>query len=179
MLQRIRNCFGIKIEPLEGIVEVDETFIGGKMVGGQGGKGKSIVMGMLERVSGKVISQVVPNRKSITLTPHITQNISPNSDIMTDEFLSYKSLKEYYNHQFVNHSQKEWVRGNVHTNNLEGFWSILKRGITGIYHFITKKHIQKYVDEFSFRHNTIEYTENERFDYFWHCSFHSDRLYCL
>jgi len=166
LLHRIRNCFNIPSEPLNNEVELDETFIGGKMENGQGGKGKMIVFGMKER-GGNFIGKVVENRKSETLTPHITQNVNPNSDIITDELLSYKSLRKWYNHFSVNHRQKEYVRGNVHTNNLESFWSILKRGYVGIYHWMSGKHLFRYVNEFGFRHNTKNHTGEDRFNYFF------------
>jgi transposase-like protein len=167
MLHRIRECFNIKTEQLSNEVEIDETFIGGRIPNGQGGKGKSVVLGMVER-SGKLISKVVPNRKTKTLLPIIKENVKENSVVNTDELLSYNSLNKDYEHSSVNHSIKEYVRGVVHTNTIEGFWSFLKRGFKGIYHYISEKHLQKYVDEFVFRYNTKEdYKEDERFNYFF------------
>ena len=171
MLHRIRECFNIKTEQLQNEIEVDETFIGGRTPNGQGGKGKTVVLGMVER-SGKLISKVVENRKSKTLIPIIKENVKENSVINTDELLSYNSLYKNYNHFSVNHSLKEYVRGKVHTNTIEGFWSFLKRGFKGIYHYISEKHLQKYLDEFVFRYNMRgckdnPITENERFNYFF------------
>jgi hypothetical protein len=78
------------------------------------------------------------------LLPEILENVMANASIMTDELKSYKSLYQYYDHQSVNHSAKEYVRGIVHTNTIEGFWSLLKRGLLGIYHFTAREHLQKY-----------------------------------
>jgi len=168
MLHRIRECFNIKEDQLSNVVEVDETFIGGKnKPNQQGGKGKSVVLGMVER-GGKLISKVVEDRKTKSLLPHIKENIKEDSDLMTDELLSYNSLHKNYNHFSVNHSLKEYVRNNVHTNTIEGFWSFLKRGFKGIYHYISDKHLQKYLDEFVFRYNTKkDFNESDRFNYFF------------
>ena len=85
--------------------------------------------------------------------------------MFTDEWLGYNKLKKIYDHSFVKHNSGQYVNGRVHTNTIEGFWSILKRGIVGIYHFTSKKHLQMYVDEFVFRYNTREVSESERFNY--------------
>ena len=141
MLHRIRNCYNIQTEQLTNEVEIDETFVGGKNKPNcQGGKDKSIVFGMVER-GGKFIGKVVPNRQTKSLLPHIKENIKENSNVMTDELLSYQSLNNWYNHFSVNHRQKEYVNGIIHTNTLEGFWSIFKRGFVGIYHWMSPKHL--------------------------------------
>lgn len=82
----------------------------------------------------------------------------------TDEWLGYKGVSKIYDHSVVNHNQGEYVNGRVHTNTIEGFWSLLKRGIVGIYHFTSKKHLQRYVDEFVFRYNTRNIKEACRFN---------------
>ena len=179
MLQRIRNCFGIETEQLSGVVEVDETFIGGKYNNqnikegekrdqGRSVKQKTPVLGMVER-GGKLIGKVVSDTKSKTLIPHIVQNIKGGVSVMTDEWMSYKSLYKNYIHSVIKHNEKEYVKGNTHTNTIEGFWSLLKKGIIGIYHSTSKKHLQKYVDEFVFRYNLrdVDYSECERFNYFF------------
>ena len=166
MLQRIRKCFNIKSAQLKNKVEVDEAFIGGKSKNAQGGKGKMVAFGMIER-KGKLVAKVVKDRKRKTLEPEIFKHIDKGASVMTDELLSYKALYQTFDHYSVNHSAKEYVNGAIHTNTIEGFWSIFKRGLLGIYHLVPKKHLQKYLDEFVFRYNTKDYTEQERFNYFF------------
>lgn len=141
---------------LSGHVEADETYIGGKTKGGKRGRGaenKTVVFGMLER-GGDVKSKVVPNAGSIALHGHIVENIEPKSTISTDEWVAYKKLNQMgFNHGTVNHGAKEWVRGEHHTNSIEGFWSRLKLSIRGTHVHVSRKHLQKYVDEFAFRYN--------------------------
>ncbi len=173
MLQRIRQCFGIENEnKLDNEVEVDETFVGGanenrhaskKVKGGQGGANHTPVLGMVER-SGKINAKKIEDRKASTLVPEILAVIKETATIYTDEHVGYKSLKKIYDHQFVKHNANEYVNGKVHVNTIEGFWSLLKRGIFGIYHFTSKKHLQLYVDEFVFRYNSREITSKMRFD---------------
>lgn len=86
--------------------------------------------------------------------------------VYTDEWVGYKQVNKIYDHLFVKHNEGEYVNGRIYTNTIEGFWSILKRGIVGIYHFASRKHIQKYVKEFVFRFNTRNDTENQRFNLF-------------
>lgn len=82
----------------------------------------------------------------------------------TDEWYGYNGLNKLYEHYVINHNIKEYVNGNIHTNTIEGFWSLLKRGCLGIYHSMSAKHLQKYLDEFAFRYNTIDLSESNRFD---------------
>ncbi|MFT3796570.1 IS1595 family transposase [Flavobacterium sp.] len=173
MLQRVRNCFGIENDnQLNNEVEVDETFIGGsnenrhsskKVSGGQGGANHAAVMGMVER-DGKLNAMTIEDRTKKTLTREIIAAINKTATIYTDEHVGYKSLKKVYDHGVVKHKAHEYVNGRIHTNTIEGFWSLLKRGIFGIYHFTSKKHLQMYVDEFVFRYNTREITTNTRFN---------------
>lgn len=176
MLQRIRNCFGIEITQLDNEVEVDETFIGGKNKNrhndkkvensqGRSVKDKAPVLGMVER-DGKLIAKHVTDTKGETLTPEIIENIKTSAKIYTDEWLGYKGLQRIYDHSYIKHNQGEYVNGRVHTNTIEGFWSLLKRGIVGIYHFTSKKHLQMYVDEFAFRYNTRNDSTQMRFNEF-------------
>lgn len=175
MLQRIRNCFGIENNhALDNEVECDETYLGGKnknrhadkkVEGSQGrsAKDKTPVLGMVER-EGKLIAKTVENTKGETLTPEIVKSVKETAKVYTDEWLGYRSLQRIYDHLFIKHKEGEFVKGRVHTNTIENFWSLLKRGIIGIYHFTSKKHLQKYVDEFVFRYNTRKITEVCRFN---------------
>lgn len=176
MLQRIRNCFGIdKDEKLNGEVEIDETYVGGKM-GNRPARvrkyqteevkehyKKSAVLGMVER-NGEVRAKHVKDATKNSLIPQIINNISFGTTIYSDELKAYNALDRVYDHKAVAHSRGEYVRGRISTNTIESFWALLKRGIYGIYHFTSKKHLQMYVDEFVFRYNTRKGTESERFN---------------
>lgn len=144
-------------EPIGGFtkrVEVDETFIGGKAEGGQGGKGKIVVLGMMER-NGDIITEVVPNRRSGTLLPAIRANVKQYTEIHTDELVAYGGLGTMgYWHKTVNHSREEYVSPTGTTvNGIEGFWAQLKRGINGTHIHVSAKHLPKYLGEFEYRHN--------------------------
>ncbi len=118
---------------------------------------------MVER-GGKVIAKHVPNTTMETLSSEILSTIKDTAKVYTDEYTSYARLKRVYDHQTVKHSSRQYVKDRVHTNTIEGFWSLLKRGIFGIYHFTSKKHLQMYVDEFVFRYNSRQSTESKRFN---------------
>lgn len=175
MLQRIRQCFGIENDnELDNEVEADETYVGGKnknrhankkIEGSQGrsSKDKTPLVGMIER-GGKLNARKVDNVQSQTLTKEIIRNVKESAKLYTDEWLGYKGVSRIYDHSIVKHNQLQYVNGRIHTNTIEGFWSLLKRGIVGIYHFTSKKHLQRYVDEFVFRYNTRNYTTNNRFN---------------
>jgi len=133
------------------VVEADKTFIGGKDKIGQ--NDKTVVLGMVER-GGEVVTRVIDDRRETTVVPEIKSIVRPGSRIATDEAKSFRNLREEgYRHGTVNHAANEWVRGPVHTNTIEAFWGNLKRGISGTYVWISKKHLQKYLHEFEFRHN--------------------------
>lgn len=156
MAKQIRLLFEENKDALQGIVELDETYVGGKGGNnkrGRGSENKTPVFGMVER-KGAIKAKVTVDTKRKTVMPIIRNHVVIGADVMTDEYLPYRSLtKEGYSHQTVAHGAKEYVRGNVHVNTLEGFWSQLKRSINGTYHAVSPKYLQTYVDEFSFRYN--------------------------
>lgn len=174
MLHRVRCAMDeADIEPLGGIVEIDETFIGGKPrrpnnvakvgrpKGGPYAK-KQPVMGMLER-GGKVRPKVIADVKASTLREVINQNVEKSARIMTDSWVGYEHLsREGWKHETVNHTRHEYARGDVTTNRIEGFFGILKRGLNGIYHAVSKKHLHRYLSEFEFRYNNSELTDGQR-----------------
>ena len=146
---------------LSGEVEADETFIGGKSrnmhrdvrarkITGTGGKDKTAVMGILER-GGKVRTSVIPNRKKKALQAEVRKHVEAGSALYTDDLNSYKGLSEF-EHGVVDHAVK-YVDGRIHTNGLENFWSLLKRGINGTYVSVEPFHLFRYLDEQSFRYN--------------------------
>ena len=103
---------------------------------------------------GRVVATVVRNTKRATVMPHVKKKVLPESMVYTDEYTVYDSLgKEGYRHDRVNHAQEVYAAGDVHTNTIEGFWSLVKRGISGVYHAVSAKHLQSYLDEYVFRHN--------------------------
>jgi len=155
MAKQIRQLMNQSPSMLSGTVEADETYIGGKGGNnkrGRGAENKTAVVGVVER-KGEVRAKAVENVKSSTITPLIRQNVQIGANLMTDEWPSYNKVGKEYNHQKVLHRAKEYVRGDVHTNTIEGFWSQLKRSIDGTYHQVSKKYLQTYVDEFAFRYN--------------------------
>jgi transposase-like protein len=145
--------------PLKGLVEVDETWIGGKTEGmGRGYKGnKAVVIGAVQR-EGKIALQVVIGRDRETLHDFIRNNISDDAEaIFTDDWVGYKGIgDDNTRHETVNHSIKEYVRGNVHTNSIENVWSLFKRSIIGSYHKLSIKHLDAYLNELEWRFNNRE-----------------------
>jgi len=143
--------------PLGGleIIEADETYVGGVRRGkrGRGAEGKTPVFGVVER-KGHVKTQVVPNVRMVTLMPLIQAMVPPNAVITTDESNSYNKVKSLgHLHETVRHGKGEYARGDVHTNTIEGFWSQFKRSVHGTFHAVSPKHLQTYLNEFSFRYN--------------------------
>jgi transposase-like protein len=147
--------------PLKGTVEVDETFIGGKLKGGTGKghylKNKAIVIGVIQR-GGKVRLQVIDRTDRKTLHRFIKDHTAPETEVViTDEWQAYRGIGDHdTKHKIVNHSAKEYVRGNIHTNGIENVWSLLKRSVTGTYHKLSIKHLDAYLDELEWRINNRE-----------------------
>jgi transposase-like protein len=144
---------------LKGIVEADETFVGGKVEGeGRGYKGnKTVVVGATQR-GGNICLQVVRGNDRETLHGFIRQNVAGDTEaIYTDEWPAYRGIgDEDTKHEAVKHREKEWARGEVHTNSIENVWSLLKRSIIGSYHQVSAKHLDAYLDELEFRFNNRE-----------------------
>jgi len=147
--------------PMGGTVELDETYIGGRRPEWKGGrpgrpgKGshKVAVFGAAER-KGRVLAVTVPNVRKATLMPHVQRRVLPASTVYTDELKSYNGLtRAGYFHDRVNHSEAVYVSGDVHVNTIEGFWSLVKRGIGGVYHAVSAKHLQGYLNEYAWRYN--------------------------
>ncbi|MEO6833124.1 MAG: IS1595 family transposase, partial [Chitinophagaceae bacterium] len=163
-------------ELLEGMIEVDETFVGGKQKNrhankridySAGEQDKTPVVGLMQR-GGKVITFVANDVTSETLNAIIDKNVSSTAIINTDSFAGYASVKEKYQHFSVNHSAGEYVKKvgdtKFHTQNIENFWSQLKRGYVGIYHYMSPQHLQRYCLEFGFRYNNRKVSNLERFN---------------
>jgi transposase-like protein len=142
--------------PLRGIVEVDETYIGGKARGkGHGYKGnKTVVVGAVER-GGKIVLKVVPGTDTATLQGFVSKHTAPNTvAIYTDEHAAYRGVgDEDTRHETVQHGVGEYVRGDVHTNTVENVWSLFKRSVIGSYHKLSVKHLDAYLDELEWRFN--------------------------
>lgn len=175
MLQKIRTLYKQNSEQLSNEVEMDEMYLGGretnkhdskKVEGTQGRstKTKTPIFGMTER-GGRTIAMKVADTRMATLMPIIKRYVMENSDVFTDELSAYNKLNESgYNHSIVCHSTKEFVNGKAFTNSIEGFWGHFKRSIFGIYHYVSPKYLQRYIDEMVFRWNTRQDNESERFE---------------
>lgn len=178
MLQRLRFAMRTRSfkKAMTNPVEVDETYMGGanknkhnsKKVSGVYGRSKNAktpVFGMLER-GGNVVAMKVEETTKAVIYPIIHRAVQSGTNIYSDDFNLYKGLRANYNHASVNHTDGEYVRNNVHTNGIENFWSLMKRGNIGIYHFWSVKHLDRYIDEFEYRYNTRELKDSDRFNNF-------------
>jgi len=178
MLHRVRLAMNTPSgRKFHNVVESDETYIGGaaanmhkakreKVIKGRGGVGKVIVQGLLERGNKDDVSQVkatvVPNVEQITLMGELMRHVEPNTFVCTVSSLSYANLAARYVHEFVDHSV-QYVRGKVHTNGLENFWSLLKRMIRGTYVSVAPFHLQRYLDEEVWRYNQRKLNDGRQF----------------
>ncbi len=167
MFNKIRTLLQDDSGPLSGAVEMDESYFGGRRKGGtgrpmRGDKTKTPILGMVER-NGRVKAFTIENVTGNVLLSHTREHILPESTVYTDELASYEGIGAIqrkdgsgnagYRHHRIKHSARVYVIGDIHTNSVEGFWSLIKRGIGGVYHQVSQKFLQNYLDEYSFRYN--------------------------
>jgi transposase-like protein len=186
VLHRVREMLRNQAPHMVGgegrMVEADETYIGGKEKNrhvkkqrsqdspdlsndGKPYNKKKVVIGIVER-GGKVLLKLVPNAQADNMVPFIQDNVAEGTKVYTDEHVSYSQLHKIYTHETVTHSLKVYKVGDVHTNTIENFWSVLKRGLYGIYHQVSEKHLERYLSEFAARYNSREIGSYERFENF-------------
>jgi transposase-like protein len=179
LLHRIRHAARTKSfnAPLKGTVESDTTFVGGKeknkhankkVPGSQGGANKDVVLRFVER-EGELRTFHIPNVKAVTIQGALTQNVAKGSTVMTDEDGAFVGIAPAYAHYTVNHSKGEYVRGEVHSNTMESVWALLKRQIFGIHHWVSSKHLGKYIDEMTWRFNRRDMTVEPRMNDLFAC----------
>jgi transposase-like protein len=171
VLHRIREMYRTSApDMLRDVVQLDESFFGGKnknkhadkKISKADGSGKTLVFGA-KGITGKVKTVVIPNSDAETLHPIVEKWVEPGSIMVTDEHRAYCGLNETYYHITVDHKAGEYVTGAFSTNGIENFWSLFKRGIIGIYHQVSPKHLQRYSTEFAYRYNTRKEGSIERF----------------
>jgi transposase-like protein len=186
VLHRVREMLKNQAPEMLGgegkMVESDETYVGGKEKNrhkkkqrseenpelsndGKPYNKKKVVIGMVDR-GGKVLLKVVPNAQAENMVPFIQENVANGTKLITDEHTTYAGLGKIYTHETVTHSLKVYVRGTTHTNTIENFWSVLKRGLYGIYHQVSEKHLERYLNEFAARYNSREIDSFSRFNEF-------------
>ncbi len=163
LAHRLRKSWKTDGRPFSGPVEADETYIGGKReqpkskraaLSGRGAVGKAIVVGTKDRETNKIAARAVENNDGSTLKGFIGEHTAPGAKVFTDEASAYQGMP--FDHESVNHSAGEYVRGMAHTNGIESFWAMLKRGYQGTFHHFSGKHLDRYVGEFAGRHNDRE-----------------------
>lgn len=176
LLHRIRYAFGHENfkKTFNDVVQADETFVGGKNKNrhadkkvphsqGRSFKDKTPVLGLMQ--NGHVNLTVIPNTQAATLKPVIESLVKKGAILVTDDWDAYRTMRSDYFHVIVDHQAGEYVRGAFHTNSIEGFWSQFKRGVYGIYHQVSRKHLHRYCSEFSYRYNSRKITDPERFNF--------------
>lgn len=160
MAHRLRKALEADVQGMfSGPVEIDETYVGGleknkhgdkKLKAGRGGIGKEIVVGIKDRATNEIRAKVVPDTKRETLQAFVAENVAEDAEKFTDENSAYRGLS---NHVAVNHSLGRWADEMAHTNGMESFWAMFKKGFHGTFHRMSRKHLHRYVAEFSGRHN--------------------------
>lgn len=155
LCHRIREAMKCdESEKLTGTIEADETFVGGRYDKrrSRGPNEKPCVVGVIQR-GGDVRAQKTPSRGARAIAAFVRASVEPGSKLMTDEYAGYEKVGREYDHSKVTHSALEYVRGDVHTNSIENFWSLFKRGVVGSFHKVSEKHLDRYLDEFTYRFN--------------------------
>lgn len=162
VLHRLREACGKDLKKLQGLIEIDETYVGGieankhehkKLKAGRGTVGKTAILGMRER-GGRTVAAAIANTDAGTVQAEIHRHVEVGSTLHTDEAGAYAGIGGmFFDHDTVNHSEGEFVRDDVTTNGVESVFAVLKRGLIGVYHHASKKHLGRYVDEFAFRLN--------------------------
>ena len=165
LAHRLRKTHEVGLPLFTGPAEADETYMGGKRknmtkskreaMTGRGGVGKAVVVGAKDREANQVVAKTVESTDKETLQGFVAETVAPGSDLYTDDHRAYQGI-EGYHHKTVNHSSQQYVDGQIHTNGIESFWAMFKRAHKGVYHKMSPKHLQRYVDEFAGRHNMRE-----------------------
>lgn len=179
MLMRIRACFGIENgNTLEGTVECDESFYGGKNINrhkdkkvekcqGRSFKDKTPILGMIQR-GGKLNCFVISDTKRKSIQPLVRKYVNAGTRLISDEWHGYTGLKDSYNHEIVNHAKKEYVNlddATMHSNTIESSWKIMKNSLRDMYNSVSRKHLQDYVDEHVYRYNMRKHPDSDKFNW--------------